>query len=95
MISGCTLRRLRVARGRAQHEVAAAVGIPAPVLSAYERGRRQPGLEVAGRIIEALGYRIEFRTGLDPEVQAQKLEDALTLAEALPFRPRPMPVARR
>jgi len=28
-------------------------------------------------------------------VQARKLEDALTLAEALPFRPRPMPVARR
>ena len=94
-MSGATLRALRLARGRAQQEVAVSVGIPASVLSAYERGRRQPGLEVAGRIIEALGYRVRFEPALDPAVQARKLEDALTLAEALPFRARPMPVALR
>jgi hypothetical protein len=75
--------------------VAAAVGIPATVLSAYERGRRQPGVEVAGRIIDALGYRVEFVRALDPVVQARRLAEVLTLAEALPFTPRPLARARR
>ena len=95
MISGSTLRRLRLRAGLRQQDVAAAGGIPATVLSAYERGRRQPGLEVAGRIIEALGFRVRFEPLLDPAAQGSKLEDVLALAEALPFRPRPMPVARR
>ena len=94
MLSGDTLRELRRRTGRTQADVAAQVGIPASVLSAYERGRRQPGLEVAGRIIEALGYRVEFVPGLDPAVQGRKLVDVLTLAEALPYRPRPMAHAR-
>jgi transcriptional regulator with XRE-family HTH domain len=95
MLSGSTLRDLRLRRGLTQQQVASVVGIPATVLSAYERGRRQPGLEVAGRIIDALGYRVEFRPRLDPEVQARKLVDVLTLAEALPYRPRPLAKARR
>lgn len=31
---------------------------------------------------------------LDPEVQARKLVEVLTLAEALPYRPRPLATAR-
>lgn len=95
MISGHTLRELRCRTGRTQADVAAAVGIPASVLSAYERDRRQPGLEVAGRIIDALGYRIEFVPRLDPAVQARKLVDVLLLADQLPHRPRPLATARR
>jgi transcriptional regulator with XRE-family HTH domain len=95
VLSGDTLRSLRLRAGRTQADVAAAVGIPATVLSAYERGRRQPGLETAGRIIEVLGYRIEFVRGLDPAVQDRRLRDALSLAEQLPYRPRPMAKARR
>jgi len=49
------MRELRVKTGRSQRDVAAAVGLPASVLSAYERGRRQPGIEIAGRLVEALG----------------------------------------
>jgi transcriptional regulator with XRE-family HTH domain len=70
------------------------VGIPATVLSAYENGHRQPGADVAARIVEALGYRIHFEPALDPVEQGRKLEEALGLAEALPFRPRPMATAR-
>jgi predicted transcriptional regulator len=65
------------------------------VLSAYERGRRQPGLATVSRLVEVLGYRIEFVRRLDPAVQAQKLADVLALAEALPYRPRPLGRARR
>jgi transcriptional regulator with XRE-family HTH domain len=95
MLSGATLRDLRLRTGRTQVDVAAQVGIPASVLSAYERGRRQPGLDVAGRIIETLGYQVKFVPRLDPEVQARKLVDVLTLAEALPYRPLPLGHARR
>lgn len=95
VLSGETLRTLRRRSGRSQGDVAAAVGIPASVLSAYERGRRQPGLEVAGRIIEALGYRVGFVRLPDPATQARRLEDVLTLAEALPYSPRPLAKARR
>ena len=52
-------------------------------------------MTVAGRIIEALGYRADFVPRLDPAVQARKLVDVLTLAEALPYRPRPLARVRR
>lgn len=95
MLDGATLRTLRLRTGRTQVDVAVAAGVPASVLSAYERGRRQPSLAMAGRIIDALGYRVEFVPRLDPAVQARKLEDVLALAEQLPYRPRPMATARR
>ena len=87
-----TLRR-RV--GRTQAEVAQAVGIPASVLSAYERGRREPSLANASRIVDALGYSVKFDFVLDPAEQARRLHDVLELADALPYRPRPLAMARR
>ena len=95
MLSGPDLRRLRLRTGLTQRAVAAAVGIPTTVLSAYERGRRQPGFEIATRIIDALGYRVELVPMLDPAEQARRLEQVLALGEALPYRPRPMASARR
>ncbi|MEZ5249925.1 MAG: hypothetical protein R2713_12165 [Ilumatobacteraceae bacterium] len=47
------------------------------------------------RIVAALGYRIDLVPMLDPAVQARRLEDVLTLADALPYRPRPLLVPRR
>ena len=95
MLSGATLRTLRRRSGLTQAQVAAVTGIPVTVLSAYERGRRQPGLDAAARIIAALGFRAEFVVAAPPAVQARRLEDALSLAGALPYRPRPLASARR
>ncbi len=95
MISGTDLRELRLRTGRSQRDVAAAVGLPATVLSAYERDRRQPGVDVASRIIRALGFKVRFVPALDPQVQSRRLEEVLRLAEALPYRPRPLAKARR
>ena len=94
MLTGATLRELRVKAGLTQAEVGRRVGIPATVVSAYECGRRQPSLEVAGRIIEAIGFEARFVRVLDDEVQRRKLVEVLTLAEALPYRPRPLAKAR-
>jgi transcriptional regulator with XRE-family HTH domain len=95
MIDGTTLRDLRHRAGRTQAGVAAAVGIPVTVLSAYERGRRQPGVEIATRIVDALGFHLRFVPTPDPTVQARRLADVLHLAEGLPYTPRPLHQARR
>jgi transcriptional regulator with XRE-family HTH domain len=84
MITGTTLRRLRLESGRQQGEVAASVGIPGPVLSAYERGRRQPGLEIAQRIVAELGWAIELRPLPAPDRQAARLVEVLALVDAFP-----------
>ncbi len=95
MLRGHDLRRLRLRAGCTQRQVAEAVGIPVTVISAYERDRRQPAVDVAMRIVTALGYRVDVVPMLDPAVQARRLEDVLALAEALPYRPRPLAKARR
>ena len=95
VMTGEVLGLLRRQTDRTQTEVAAAVGIPASVLSAYERGRRQPSLAIASRIIDTLGYSVKFDFVLDPCEQASRLHDVLELAEALPYEPRPLASARR
>ena len=95
MITGELLATLRHRTGRLQVDVATAAGIPASVLSAYERGRRQPSLAAAARIIDVLGYAVKFDFVLDPAEQARRLSDVLQLAEALPYRARPLASARR
>ena len=70
------------------------MGIPATVLSAYERGRRQPGVDVFFRAVEAAGFDVRYVPRLDPEVQGRRLVEVLTLAEALPYRPGPMSFPR-
>jgi transcriptional regulator with XRE-family HTH domain len=95
VITGEILATLRRRVGRTQADVAAAAGIPASVLSAYERGRREPSLANAARIIDALGYSVKFDLVLDPGEQARRLHDVLDLAEALPYRPRRLASARR
>lgn len=95
MITGDTLAILRRRAGRTQAEVAAATGIPTSVLSAYERGRRQPSMANASRIVDSLGYAVKFDFVLDPTEQGRRLREVLELAEALPYEPRPMASARR
>ena len=94
MLDGATLRDLRRKARLTQAEVARRVGIPSTVISAYECGRRQPSLDVAGRIIEAMGFDIRFVKTLDPVEQGRKLADVLLLAEALPSHRRPLAKAR-
>jgi len=93
MGSGDMVRSLRQRSGLSQVELAGR-GIAASVLSAYEHGRRQPGADVFLALIRAAGYQPTFIRRFDDRVQGRRLADVLDLAEALPFRPRPMPRAR-
>ena len=82
---------MRRRAGLTQAQLAARAGIVAPVLSAYERGRREPGADTFLRIIAAAGFEPRWQSVLDPTVQGRRLADVLRLADALPHRPRPMP----
>jgi transcriptional regulator with XRE-family HTH domain len=89
-----TLRDVRRRAGLTQRELARRAGIPATVLSAYERGRREPGTDVFLAIVRAAGFEPAFVRRLDDRRQAQRLEQVLQLAESLPYRPRPLSRAK-
>lgn len=94
MTSGERLRDLRRRAGLTQVELARRAGVVATVLSAYERGRREPGADTFLRLVAAAGFEPTWSRRLDPVVQGRRLADVLDLAQALPFRPRPMPKAK-
>jgi transcriptional regulator with XRE-family HTH domain len=54
-IVGANVRRLRLAKGMTQEQLAADAGIDLTYAGGIERGRRNPSLEVLVRIAAALG----------------------------------------
>lgn len=87
------LRQLRERAGISQTELALRLGVPATVLSAYERGHRQPGIDVFFRAVHAAGFEVRYVQQLDPETQGRRLVEVLELADALPYRATPMSFA--
>lgn len=63
--------------------------MPASVLSAYERGRRQPGADALDSILAAAGFELRLGPRIDLEENGRILAQVLDLAWRLPFRPRP------
>lgn len=57
-VYGTFLRQVRESRAMSQSDLAEVVGISQPNLSAYERDRRTPGLDVFNRILVACGYQV-------------------------------------
>jgi transcriptional regulator with XRE-family HTH domain len=57
-VYGAFLRQIRESRDMSQADLAEVVGISQPNLSAYERDRRTPGLDVFNRILVACGYQV-------------------------------------
>jgi transcriptional regulator with XRE-family HTH domain len=88
------LRAIRHRAGLSQVELARRVGITASVLSAYEHGKRQPGADIFLTLIRAADFEPTYARRFDDRVQGRRLAEVLDLAEALPYRPRPMPRAR-
>ena len=87
---------VRRRRGLTQAELAARAGTSQPVISAYEHGRRDPTYRTLSKLVEAGGERlaIDARPQADvppagsPEEHARRLADVLSLADAVPARPR-------
>jgi transcriptional regulator with XRE-family HTH domain len=55
------IEEVRLASGLSQAELAALSGTSQPTLSAYERGKKTPGLAVAERIVNAAGWNIALQ----------------------------------
>ena len=57
------LSELRHARGMSQREVAEALHISQPLLSHYEKGVREPGLEFVSRACDFYGVTADYMLG--------------------------------
>ena len=55
------IEEARLASGLGQAELAALAGTSQPTLSAYERGKKTPGLAVTERIVNAAGWNIALQ----------------------------------
>jgi transcriptional regulator with XRE-family HTH domain len=72
-------------------ELARRAGLPRSVVSAYEHGRRQPGVDALARLAAAGGLQLRLGPAsppVDPQRAARILAQVLDLAEALPSRRR-------
>jgi transcriptional regulator with XRE-family HTH domain len=86
MKAALILRRARVAAGLTQRSLALRAGIPQSVLSAYERGRREPSVAAALKILEAAGFTLTLSRRVDEARAGALLPELLRLADALPRR---------
>src|SRR2546429_1344758 len=63
--TGAALLQLaRLKAGLTQRELAERAGVPPTMISAYERGKRQPTLDTLLRLLKAAGF--ELRMHLEP-----------------------------
>jgi transcriptional regulator with XRE-family HTH domain len=90
-VAGGLIGEIRRRSGLRQAEIARRAGLPRSVISAYEHGRRQPGVDALARIAAAAG--LELRIGpaapiVDEARAGRILAQVLDLAEALPGRRR-------
>jgi transcriptional regulator with XRE-family HTH domain len=83
------LRRARAAAGLSQRDLARRAGVPQPLISAYEKGRRQPGADMLLRLVRATGHDLTLYSTVEASRDAAaKLEQVVAIASALPARRR-------
>ena len=63
MHGATVLTRARKRAGLTQAELARRAGTSQPVISAYEHGRRDPGIETLRRLVRAAGAELELGIG--------------------------------
>ncbi len=99
------IKAVRRRQGLTQTELARRAGTTQPVVSAYERGLRDPGYTTLRKLVAAGGERLVVSTApstsdltppADVHEHARRLLDVLTVADAVPARRRsPVLVAPR
>jgi uncharacterized protein len=89
-VAGELIGEIRRRSGLRQAELARRAGMPRSVVSAYEHGRREPGVAALARLAAAGGLRIELGRvdPVDPVRAGHILSQVLDLAESLPSRRR-------
>jgi transcriptional regulator with XRE-family HTH domain len=90
-VAGKLVGQIRRVSGLSQAELARRTGMQRSVLSAYERGRRQPSVAALARVAAAAGLELQLAPAADQaavEHAGKVLAQVLDLAEQLPYRPR-------
>jgi uncharacterized protein len=64
--AGEVIREARRRAGLSQAELARRAGVSQPVISAYEAGRREPGMKMLAKLVEASGNRLIIEVAADP-----------------------------
>lgn len=64
--AGEVIREARQLSGMSQAELARRARVSQPVISAYERGRREPGVSTLARLVEATGHRLRVEVVPQP-----------------------------
>lgn len=78
-----------MAAGLTQRQLARATGVPQPLISAYEKGHRQPGADTLLRLLRGTNHEVELVNTVERgRTAAKKLEQVCALAMALPARDR-------
>src|SRR5882762_210538 len=105
MNGAALLTKARKRAGLTQAELARRAGTSQPVVSAYEHGQRDPTYRTLRKLVEAGGEQLRLsavapRSDLprpaDEFEHAARLADVLSVADAIPGRPRsPVLVAPR
>ncbi|MGH9112026.1 MAG: helix-turn-helix domain-containing protein [Acidimicrobiales bacterium] len=67
--AGAVIREARRRSGLSQAELARRAGVSQPVISAYESGRRGPGLSMLAKLVEASGHHLRVDLVADPELR--------------------------
>ncbi|MGI8793439.1 MAG: helix-turn-helix domain-containing protein [Acidimicrobiales bacterium] len=97
MTPGELIRAVRRRQGLSQAVLAARAGTSQPVVSAYERGHRDPTFGTLRRLIEAGGESLTISADAvdddlalpsSPVDRGRRLLDVLSLVDAIPARPR-------
>jgi uncharacterized protein len=90
-VAGELIREIRRESGLRQAELARRAALPRSVVSAYEHGRRQPGVDALARLAAAAGLELRIApssAAVDPVRAGRILAQVLDLAEVLPSRRR-------
>ena len=97
MVPAQLIAAVRRRAGLTQAGLARQAGTSQPVVSAYEHGRRDPTFRTLRKLIEAGGERLiidsrppgpDVPAAASPEEHARRLVDVLSIADAVPTRPR-------
>lgn len=67
--AGAVIREARQRAGLSQAELARRAGVSQPVISAYESGRREPGLSMLTKLVEASGQDLRLDVAAKPGFQ--------------------------
>ena len=78
------IREARERAGLTQAELAARSGVAQSTISAYESGKRDPGLKVLSKLLDASGFGLALRPRRPSDEEAGRiLADVMDLADTI------------